>query len=159
MKRVAVILTASLALILAACAVEKPVEVSASRAEVKEGEVSSNDDVGSNRRDEIAAPAGVSPVSVAMSDTAKNEQAAVESAPEGAAQAVTVKNGVSDESVRDAKEAAEEAARKIVDATLEAANMIKEVGLGAVQSVRESANRSNSETGSEELAAKDERVD
>jgi len=152
MKRVAVVLTASLALALVACAVERPVDASASRAEV-------NVDTGSNQRAESTGQEGISPGLVALSDAMHNEQPAAETAPGDDVRPATVANGVRDESSRDAKEAAEEAARKIVDVTVGAANKIKEVSLGAVQAVRDTANRSNDESAAEELAANDERTD
>jgi len=101
----------------------------------------------------------ISPAPVALSDATHNEQPVVETAPGDDVRPATVANGVRDESVRDAKEAAEEAARKIVDVTVGAANKIKEVSLGAVQAVRDTANRSNDESAAEELAANDERAD
>lgn len=159
MKRVAVVLTASLALALAACTVEKPVEVSAPRAEVKDVEVSSDDGAGSDQHKGSADRLGVSPGPVALSVATQDERSAVEAVPGEEVRPATPANGVRDESVRDAKEAAEEAARKIVDVTVGAANKIKEVSLGAVQAVRDTANRSNDESAAEELAANDERAD
>jgi len=137
MKSVAVMLAASLSLLISGCAGEKPVQSAAVPvvSERSGGPKQASEDVTSAPAVLAAADGSAEPDGTALSSSQASENI-------GTAPTVS-DNG--DASVRDAKEAAEEAARKIFDATVGAATRIKEVGIGAVQAVRETATRKNGE--------------
>ncbi len=151
MNTVAVVLAATLGLLITACAADKSAQATAVPDSTTH-ESTKQKLPDADRSDPGSPISGRIQLAGDPSASARQETpGAGDEAAEPAPAVAQSRNG--EEPVRDAKEAAEEAARKIYDATVEAASRIKEAGISAVQAVRDTTTRNNAESGSSEKDA------